>query len=358
MPSSTSSSSDRAPRDPRGLCVLTAFAIFLTGLMGLEAFWRMRGRDVEIEDSRVLWAQERVRASNGNPDTVALLGASRIQLGFSTATFQESFPDGTLVHLAVDGAHPIATLRDLANDEAFVGTVICAVTARSFDSTRWEDQQAHVDFYHGGFDSIDASFNHAVSGAIEHRLVLRNHSLRLQQLLVALVRGQGFAPPPYLVTHPDRSRSADYTLVDVVAQREGRMKRARAAVKRSSHLTPQEWLSGLRVVEQAVQQIQQRGGRVVFVRFPTTGALWDFEEKTTPRSLFWDRLAQSTSAAVLHFQDVPEMTEFTCPDLSHLDQRDKSRFTKTLLEELVGIGVFPADCCDHRIAARWSASHK
>ena len=77
-----------------------------------------------------------------------------------------------------------------------------------------------------------------------------------------------------------------------------------------------------------------RGGKVVFIRFPTADEHWDLDRAHYPRSEYWDRWANRSKAAFLHFMDVPEMQKFELPDTSHLDERDAPAFTESLLREL------------------------
>jgi len=87
-------------------------------------------------------------------------------------------------------------------------------------------------------------------------------------------------------------------------------------------------------VELMVQRIRQRGGQVVFVRYPTTGEHYEMDVKAYPKKLYWDHFASKTSAVTIHFADVPSLRGFDCPDTAHLDYRDAPRFTLALAEEL------------------------
>jgi hypothetical protein len=73
---------------------------------------------------------------------------------------------------------------------------------------------------------------------------------------------------------------------------------------------------------------------VIFVRFPTSGVLWELEEQRYPRKDYWDVFAAESRAATVHFKDYPALARFQCPDGSHLDYRDAVPFTKALAEIL------------------------
>ena len=102
---------------------------------------------------------------------------------------------------------------------------------------------------------------------------------------------------------------------------------------------PEEWLKLTAPIERAVDAIQSRGGRVVFVRFPTSGEMLALSRRVYPKEIYWDRFAATTSAAMVHFLDVPSLSKFDCPDLSHLDRRDAVRFTEGLIAELQRRGI-------------------
>jgi hypothetical protein len=82
------------------------------------------------------------------------------------------------------------------------------------------------------------------------------------------------------------------------------------------------------------KQIQDRGGRVVFIRLPESGYVREMDERRYPRALFWDHFAAGIGAPTLNFADVAGLKEFNCPDGSHLDYRDRARFTRALLAAL------------------------
>ena len=99
-----------------------------------------------------------------------------------------------------------------------------------------------------------------------------------------------------------------------------------------------EWPAGVGRIEDMVSRIQRRGGKVVFVRCPTSGPYREIEERYFPRARFWDVLARETSAASMHFEDVPGM-QFVCAEGSHLYLADTVTFTRLLAGKLKELGV-------------------
>lgn len=93
-------------------------------------------------------------------------------------------------------------------------------------------------------------------------------------------------------------------------------------------------LERYRWVEQQVEKIQGRGGRVVFIRMPSSGEVRRIEFLTWPREKYWDQFAASIAAPAIHFEDYPSLSGFNCPDGSHLDENSARQFTRNLLKIL------------------------
>jgi hypothetical protein len=83
-----------------------------------------------------------------------------------------------------------------------------------------------------------------------------------------------------------------------------------------------------------VARLRERGGRVVFVRFPVTGPLLQRENEMTPRVAFWDRIIRDSGAPGIHFQDHPDLADFDCPEWSHLSAEGSVEFTRRLVPHL------------------------
>ena len=336
----TSSSSDRVPHDPRGLSAVVAVILFLIGICGVEVFWRHLGHHPSVADDPAWWAHHRAVASNLDTKTIALLGTSRIQLGFSTEVFRDRYPEWKIAHLAVNGRRPIPALLDLSEDEKFRGIVICDARANTFDSSSGADQQEYVDYFHREFSaSLNGQVNRVIGSHFQSMFVSINPWVRLGRVIKELIRHNALPEPNYLVTNFDRSRAADYTLIDVAEHRQSRIDRVRQGIASRRRPKPEEWLDNLEKIKNAVSKIKSRGGDVVFVRFPTTGEHWQLDEQAWPRRIYWDQIGKHTGAHTVHFQDIAALADLDCPDTSHIDQRDKASFTSALLDELVRLGT-------------------
>lgn len=331
----TACSRDRVPSAAWLRSWLAALLVAGVALGTMEWFWREQGHRPSVVDNPDLWAYYR-RQVDASDKTVVLLGSSRIQLGFSTGTFRDRFVHYRLLQLAVDGRSPVPMLRDLAMDERFRGVVICAISARALEP-RTPDQQPYLD--HEDQSTLNNRLNSRMTALIQHRLAVINPQVHLLNTAIRFGRTRTLPKPSYLVTHEDRSRSADYRLVDIEAYRQRRLDRDRGVYQDAADGGFQPWLGQSAQVESWVRRIQDRGGKVAFVRFPTAGAYHAMDEADHPKARYWDRFAAMTSAEAIHFQEEPTLSGFDCPDGSHLDYRDAPRFTEALADELVRRGV-------------------
>ncbi len=336
MRSSTSSFERGVPQGNWGRTWVAVLIVVVAFCVRYELFLRARGYQPSIKDDEYAWAWERARVSDGNPTTVALVGSSRIMLDFSPDAFKAMLPHHRYVQLGINGLPPIATLTDLAHDPNFRGIAIVDASERAFNRAAWYSQQSYVDAYHQRARAIGAMAERWLATHIQSRVALL--STRSLVILGELWRDGSWPKPPYVTTHADRTRYADFTLTDVDQKRMRRLVQFEEWEKETPDRD--EWLKNALEVEANVTAIQARGGKVVYVRMPTCDERWTAEERMFPKAQFWDELAARTHAIAIHFKDDPTLASFPCPDTSHLDKRDAPAFTRALLEILRRRGVF------------------
>ena len=81
-----------------------------------------------------------------------------------------------------------------------------------------------------------------------------------------------------------------------------------------------------------IKRIVDRGGKAIWVRYPSSGGFLEFERKHFPRQEYWDRLIEACGCRGIHYEDYPEMQSFVPPESSHLSADDAVRFTPVLLD--------------------------
>jgi hypothetical protein len=67
---------------------------------------------------------------------------------------------------------------------------------------------------------------------------------------------------------------------------------------------------------------------------PSSGMVREIEERRFPRPLYWDVLVNEIGGTAIRTNGHPAFDGFICPDGSHLDYRDRARFTLALAREL------------------------
>jgi len=342
--SSTSSFDREIPKGPWGLTIVVAALAAVAILAGAELAARHQGHAPSVPDSLDLWSYHRGRVYEDGGKSVVLLGESRMQTGFSPEAFRERYSDYRLTQLAVSGTSPMATLKDLANDERFVGTVICSMAAVGLlpPVERAHSQREYVAHYRRGQTRWDIGERLRLQLLCEH-FTIAGAQFRLRPLLNRCVMGTDAPPPEFLTTRFDRSQMLDFRKVDVERQRNSRVLAIHQFFDAFVPATPnfEEWVAEAQALKPALEKLRLRGGQVVFVRFPETGEFWQLSEAHFPKQRFWDHLSELTGAATIHFKDVPGLANFECPDDSHLDFRDAYAFTHALLDECVRLKILP-----------------
>lgn len=328
MPLSTSSSKKSPAPVPWAKTWLLAAVILLLALGSLECLWRVRGYPASLRDNPGLWAITRAKVKPDAPLQIVFIGDSRIQNGINLEVFDEAFPGPKPAQLALVGCAGKPLLLNLAEDESFRGIVISSTNIWDLlnDSDRYIKTEEYIQYY----KTISPA--QIVDQQIE-MIFQKSFVFLLPEVTPGLAYNkfrQGRWPDkPHHHLFPDRSRIVDYSKFAYLELRKQKL-----VVKgRYDHLdtiTTEERHRALDEIGDAVARIQTRGGRVVFVRFPSSGALRELEEQRYPRKLYWDEWGSRTDAITIHFEDYPALSHFECPDYVHMDQKDTLSFSKAL----------------------------
>jgi hypothetical protein len=329
---STSSSDQRRQRWT--LTWLLALLVLAVIVGAVEYHWRTLGYRPNVRDSAQLWSIERGRAYAGDKTPLLLLGASRIEFAIDMPLLKELLPHYRPLMLAQNAHYPLATLRDLANDERFHGVVLCDIEAGGLYKMYTDMQQPLVDYYHKQW---------APSWHL-HRLLLtrwqRSAAVADPDLgfVASTLRWIGGAEPPrpeYFRFHPDRSGDIDYALTDAAAARKHFGEVLANSQQLHAAVAPEQWHADLAQVYEWTKRIQARGGKVIFYQSPTGPTLTRIEAIRHPKAQYWDRFAADSPAPVFDAMDDAALAKFELPDDSHLDYRSKPEYTRALVEALL-----------------------
>ena len=340
---------------------LVAALIVAVATIGWEIYARSIGYGPTLNDTTDLWAQQREAVK---PDSIVIIGDSRALFDLDLDVLQQGLGQRP-IQLALAGSCAYPILAELAADERFKGTVICGIVPGMFFAPAGpllETSEKALKRYRTWTPAQRAS--HQLGMLLEERVAfLKSEELDLPALLGRLPipnrQGAHVPPifPPYFQT-VDRDRRT--RMFDECA-RPGPLQ-TRVAEGWLPLFTPpppptyiprESFFEGMgkkieaRFVDTAaaVEKIRARGGKVVFVRFPFTNKLKEFEDRTQPRTRAWTRLLNDTKAPGIYYEDYPELAGFECPEWSHLSAPDSVEFTKrlvphlrTALGELEGLG--------------------
>lgn len=317
-----------------------AIVVSLVFLTCLECFWRLQGHQPAIIDDMRLWSLQRDKVGTSAHEIV-LLGSSRMQTGVSTKTLKELLPTYQIINLSTDGSCANAALRDLAEDEKFSGLVLCDMTAQCllFGDGTMLGQHAYARYYHRVFN-LNNKINRIIANIVQQNLTVVDPYLSLQKILGLVLTKRELRQPNYMTTNEDRTRSADYTKTNLALHKAKRIEYIKVHYQKLYPSIKKDlFFNKVKSLENAVNRIQMRGGKVVFIRFPVSGEHWDIDEKYFPKEIYWDLFSRLTDAETIHFKDVKTLSNFDCPDTSHLDFRDKPEFTRQLYLELIKKGA-------------------
>ena len=318
---------------PWGKTWLLTLVLVVLLLSGWEYFWRRRGFAPELNDNPSLWAFTRSQLAKDDPSALALVGTSRMQLGLDLAVLAQA-TGRQPIQLAMNAEVPIVVLRHLAQDATFRGVIICDIMEDWFYV---EAQGGKAGEWVGVYErqAWIAGLEQRLNSIVQQTFVFRLPAISPPNVWDAW-RGQYWPRAAYTSFLTDRSVRADYTKLDQNWKDEP-LKKARDAYRQVPPFPPQDFRERSRKIDAMIAPLYERGGEVVFVRFPTSGGIWELEETRYPRQQYWDVFAAEVRARTIHFNDYPSLSQFECPDGSHLDYRDTAAFTKALAEVLVEI---------------------
>lgn len=356
MPSSTSSFNIEPPCLPYGKLLSLTALLFLLGLGSLEWYVRHLGYQYSLKGigNSELWGYHRARIDREDTSQqVVTLGDSRMELGFWSSTFEKEVPGSEVVMLPVRWSSSFVVLEDIANNTEFQGMVICS---ESVDPTIIRDKTLQLEWlkdYRRKYSNagwINHRFNTYLNIKLHEYCIASQINLKdFLELLWGLMNPHKSNTPPYLRKLTDRSRKADYRGLMSMEEKKRMEKniteRYRSAMEEYDPeddtlvARQDEYLSGMQQVWRLAKKIEDRGGQVVIVHFPTSGLKWEVAKKVRPKALFWDLAAEQSPISMIHFLDICAPQDFVCPDEIHLNYDDAERFTRLIARELKKRGI-------------------
>ena len=324
--------------------LLLACGIVLLFLIFWETYLRSTGIGISYDDGPELWTHKRSLVTKEQDRATVFIGSSRNKYDLDIETWR-SLTGEDAIQLAFEGTSPMPVLDDLANDHSFKGKLMIDVTEMLLFSTNPDDSRLAkkgLDYYKNITPAQWFSFQ--VNKPLESQFVfLERDYFSIKALLkrIDIPTRAGMEKEPLFpidfgrISFDRQNKMSDKFLKEISIQ--DSVKNIWSYYSRMGAKQPpptQQSIDSLfQVIQEDVQKITSRGGKVIFVRTPSSGVFLQIEQQIFPREHFWNRILSLTGAPGIHFMDYPEQ-QLICPEDSHLSPTDAITYTKSLVKVL------------------------
>lgn len=316
--------------------------IVIVSLCSWEYCLRGKGFTIAYNDDEALWMKNRAKVYEPADKATVFIGSSRIEFDLDIPTWEKTTGEKA-VQLALHGSNPRPALVNLANDEKFKGKLIIDVTEGLFFGT-WEDRGMNKRIKYLKDATPANRVSDKLSLALESQFVFIDKELfSMNALLTDLripdrkgVQPEGIFPKKFAYESFERQEiMTDEFAKDTSMQRQVTNLWTMWGALAKDHGIGGDTLQKIFTeVKTSVDKIKARGGKVIFVRTPSSGGYWENEPIQFPRAEYWDKILSITNCKGIHFKDYPDMADFVCPEWSHLTQQDAGLYTQALIKAL------------------------
>jgi hypothetical protein len=328
------------PPQPWRIVFLSALAMCAVLVAAWDLYWRDYGVVPGYRNSNGQWAQQRRRIDHGEGGKTVLIGASRVLFDTQLPVW-EKLTGKRPIQLALEGTSPIPVLKDLADDPNFTGRLLIDVSPDVFftgftyrgDAVPYTRKQSpsqrigtwlSMTFLEPYFAFYDPDFALATV-------------VRRQPWPERPGRPQGISVRKLAVHDIDRNthmwdKVASDPEYRALARRiwaqdfNEPLPKMETPEKKQNVIDEQ-----INAATEAVAKLRARGVKVLFIRPPSDGEYYAYEQRELPRAITWDLLLQRTGAAGIHFEDYPEMQGYELPEWSHMSAPEAERFTAAVV---------------------------
>jgi len=340
------------PRGKWAASGLLAAVLAVTIIAGWEIQVRRMGYQPSLNDTADRWSLVRSRVGD-QPGQTVIVGSSRIMFDFDLETYAARFGTDRPLQLAMPGTNPVALLEHVAAEEDFDGTLILGVAPGLWfvpQGMPVENANRAI----GRYDNWSPAqkFGVRVAGFLQRRLAfIEPEDLALGPLLrrIPLKDRPGAVPnlppalPAYFAGMDDYRQARMWDRCDFGTERAKLIQQTwiplftppppppQLSAEEFGEMMKKNTEAYLERIRVAVDKVRARGGKVVFVRPPSSGTLRELENKFSPREKTWDLMLQTTGAPGIHFEDHPELSAFECPEWSHLNAADAVLWSQALM---------------------------
>ncbi|MDT0553395.1 hypothetical protein [Urechidicola vernalis] len=316
-----------------------------------EYHLRSQGYIAVIDDNKALWAETYKKVQKASSEDVVLLGSSRVHFDIQVDTWEKRAGIKPIM-LASDGTTPTPVFKDIVNNTDYNGLVVIGIapglffTPNSRDVFFWNRAAVRLEHYYEG--TYAQYLNHKVSIPLENSFAFLNGNeedwnddvdlkTMLEQIRIG-ERAQSPIPPFYNFAKVDLDRN-----VTMFEKTETDTAFANTIIKVWHFLgkgaPPAIKEPVIELYNELIPRFEARGGRVVFLRNPSTGGTRFGENMAIPRKDFYDEFLKQTNSKGYHFEDYEQLNQFDCPEESHLYTPDAKTFTAELVKIMMNDGL-------------------
>ena len=328
------------PPQPWNRIFLTALVLATLLVAGWEYYWRAFGVTPGYRNSNGQWAQQRRRIDEGEGGKTVLIGSSRTLFDVQLPVWEKTTGERP-IQLAMEGTSAVPMLEDLAADPNFTGRLLVGVAPDLFFSG-FAYRGDVLPYFHKQSPS-QRSGNWLSMHLLEPYLAFYDPDYALATVVQRQAWPARAGLPEHRSVRKLRISDADRNTymwrkveVDPVYRELMRSIWAeRFAAPPPGMDTPEKVQA--KIAEQiakasaAIAKLRARGVRVLFLRAPSAGAYYAFEQKAFPRAQTWDVLLKRSATPGIHFEDYPELQGYDLPEWSHLSAAEATRFTAALV---------------------------
>jgi len=320
-------------------------AVVLCALMvtGWEMYWRAYGVAPSYRNTDGEWLMQRRRLDAGEGGATVLIGASRILFDTQLPVW-EKITGKRPIQLALEGTSPVPIMENLAADPNFTGRLLVDVapdiifTGFAYRATvlpYLRDQTPSqrigdwlsMRFLEPVFAFYDPDY--ALSTVVRRQSWPERpgmHSRINVRRLAVHDEDRNTQLWDKVVTDPEYRALARSIWAQDFGDPAASVK-AKADPKEAQKAIDE----AITKAAAAIATLRARGVRVLFLRPPSSGEYYAYEQRAFPRAKTWDPLLERTHTPGIHFEDYPELQDYDLPEWSHMSPSEADRFTAALV---------------------------
>ena len=322
---------------------ILTLVLVLTSIGSWEFYLRHNGNRISYDDGEPLWNDKREMVYEPIDKATVFIGASRNKYDIDIDTWQKITGDH-VIQLALEGDSPLPVLDELANDMRFKGKLIVDVTEGIFFSITENNIGEPKEFISDYKKTTPAQrFSFKINHALESVFVfLDKNYFSLNSFIEKLnvPKRKGVITEPF--DYPMEAGRITFDRQNIMMEKflaDTTLRNHVIAIwdyylNKNKEIPPtgRKLDSILTTIKYDCDKIKVRGGKILFVRTPSSGTYREREKKQYPREIYWDKLLAYTINPGIHFEDYPSIANLQCPENSHLGRPDAIIFTKNIIK--------------------------